>query len=195
MSKCRKHIKCNRIKGKIIGTDISGNYIALAKNKTYTLYDEDINIKKDRTLELYELPDGVLLSKLTPSLGLTYENSVSKRDYESTLDDTFTDKILKRSFQVGGHVSIAVAIFEIFLLLITGNVSMPFAVLVIISLILVCLGVSAYYNYYMQKKYSNMTPQEYFEETGELAQEEIYQICEHRLKNMIIKEEKHGNNR
>lgn len=40
-----------------------------------------------------------------------------------------------------------------------------------------------------------MTPQEYFEETGELAQEEIYQICEYRLKNMIIKEEKHGNNR
>ena len=46
MPKCRKHIKCNRIEGKIIGTDISGNYIALAKNKTYTLYDEDINIKK-----------------------------------------------------------------------------------------------------------------------------------------------------
>ena len=59
---------------------------------------------------------------------------------------------------------------------------MPFAVLVLISLILVCLGVSAYYNYHMQKKYSNMTPQEYFEETGELTQEEIYQICEYRLK-------------
>ena len=182
MSKCKKHIKCNRIIGKVIGTDTDGNYIAVAKNKTYTLYDKDVNIKTDRTIELYELPDGALLSKLTPSLGIEYENSVSKRDYDDTLDDTLTDKITKRSFVIGGYASIVIALFEILLLLITDNVSIPFAVLVLISIILVCLGVSSYYNYSMQKKYSKLTPQEYFEETGELAQEEIYQICEYRLK-------------
>lgn len=182
MSKCRKHIKCNKILGKVIGTDRDGNYITFAKNKTYTLYDKDVDIKKDRTIELYELPDGVLLSKLTPSLGIEYENSVSKKDYENTLDDTLTDRITKKSFVIGGYVTIVVVILEILILLLTDNINVPFAVLVLTSIIFVWLVVSTYYNYIMQKKYSSMTPQEYFEETGELAQEEIYQICEHRLK-------------
>jgi len=182
MLKCRKYIKCNRIFGKVIGTDTDGNYIAFVKNKTYTLYDKDVDIKKDRTIELYELPDGALLSRLTPSLGIEYENSVSKKDYENTLDDTFSDKITKKALLTGSRVSIIVALFELLILLITGNINVPFAVLVLTSLILVCLAVSTYYNYIMNKKYSNMTPQEYFEKTGELTQEEIYQICEHRLK-------------
>lgn len=182
MPKCRRHIKCNKILGKVIGTDRDGNYIAFAKNKTYTLYDKDVDIKKDRTIELYELPDGVLLSKLTPSLGIEYENSVPKKDYENTLDDTLTDRIIKKSFVIGGYVSIVVALLEILILLLTDNINVPFAVLVLTSIILVWLAVSTYYNYIMQKKYSSMTPQEYFEETGELAQEEIYQICEYRLK-------------
>ena len=182
MPKCRRHIKCNKILGKVIGTDRDGNYIAFVKNKTYTLYDKDVDIKKDRTIELYELPDGVLLSKLTPSLGIEYENSVSKKDYENTLDDTLTDRITKKSFVIGGYVTIVVVILEILILLLTDNINVPFAVLVLTSIIFVWLVVSTYYNYIMQKKYSSMTPQEYFEETGELAQEEIYQICEHRLK-------------
>ena len=53
MPKCRRHIKCNKILGKVIGTDRDGNYITFAKNKTYTLYDKDVDIKKDgKKLEL-----------------------------------------------------------------------------------------------------------------------------------------------
>lgn len=182
MPKCRKHIKCNKILGKVIGTDRDGNYITFVKNKTYTLYDKDVDIKKDRTIELYELPDGALLSRLTPSLGIEYENSVSKKDYENTLDDTFSDKITKKALLIGTRISILTTLLEFLILLFTHHLNIAYTVLVLITSLLLCLGISTYYNYIMQKKYSSMTPQEYFEETGELAQEEIYQICEHRLK-------------
>ena len=182
MPKCRKHIKCNRIFGKVIGTDTDGNYIAFSKNKTYTLYDKDVTIKKDRTIELYELPDGALLSRLTPSLGIEYENSVSKKHYENTLDDTFSDKITKKALLIGTRISILTALSEFLILLFTHHLNIACIVLVLITSLLLCLGISSYYNYTMQKKYSHLTPQEYFEETGELTQEEIYQICEYRLK-------------
>ena len=168
--------------GKVIGTDTDGNYIAFAKNMTYTLYDKDVTIKKDRTIELYELPDGALLSRLTPSLGIEYENSVSKKQYENTLDDTFSDEITKKALLIGGCVSITVALLEIIILLLVDRLNIACIILVLVTSLLLCLAISSYYNYITQKKYSSLTPQEYFEETGELTQEEIYQICEYRLK-------------
>lgn len=189
MSKCRKHIKCKRIFGKIVGTDVNGNYIILVKNKTYILYEKDSNIKKDKIIELYELPDGVLLSKLTPSLGLEYENSVSKKDYDNTFDDSFSNKITEKSLLIGGRIGISIALLELFVLLFTRYLNIASIVLMLTTSLLLCLMVSAYYNYIVQKKYSRLTPQEYFEKTGELIQEEIYQMCEYRLRRYYYQEE------
>ena len=133
MPKCRKHIKCNKILGKVIGTDRDGNYITFVKNKTYTLYDKDVDIKKDRTIELYELPDGALLSRLTPSLGIEYENSVSKKDYENTLDDTFSDKITKKALLIGTRISILTTLLEFLILLFTHHLNIAYTVLVLIT--------------------------------------------------------------
>ncbi len=113
--------------------DIRKKSYTFAKNKTYTLYDKDVDIKKDRTIELYELPDGALLSRLTPSLGIEYENSVSKKDYENTLDDTFSDKITKKALLIGTRISILTTLLEFLILLFTHHLNIAYTVLVLIT--------------------------------------------------------------
>ena len=189
MSECRKHIKCKKIFGKVIGVDLDGNYITVVNNTTYILYDKDIDIKENRKVILYELPDGILLSKLTPSLGIEAANSISKEEYEKTLDDSTSEQIIKKSILIGSYAGVAIAILELITMLILyivdkTYISYGFALFLFlpISVFLVWLVVSTCYDFIMHKKYARLDPQEYFEKTGELMQEEIYQMCEYRLK-------------
>lgn len=184
MKKVQRYIKCKKVFGTVIGLDLKSNYLVIAKSNIYTLYDKNIDINPNGKVLLYELPDGNLISKLTPNLeAAVLDDNNSILEYEAALEDTTSDKIEKESIDLAKYTSFLVGL--IFIIILTNNiVSNGIRIQNIFSifflmLVMTCtiwLTTSFTYEYIMHFIYSHLDMQEYFKKTGEFKQEEIDEI-------------------
>lgn len=184
MAEVQRAIKCKELVGTVIGMDLVSNYLVIAKSAFYTMYNKNVDIQIDGKILLYELPDGTLLSALTPNLKPTHsDNELSIYEYEKALEDITSDKISNESMALAHYTSSLVILLFIMVLtnrIISNEIKIinifSLLFLMLISVCIIWLITSFTYEYFMHSFYALLDMQEYFKKTGELKQEEIDMI-------------------